>query len=299
MSKSEYDRKWLNDELSDEERKAFEGTEEHQFLNRLQSALNQFKAPDFDISKQESRLEENFKEHSTKIINWPTTFFKVAASLLLLISVYAIYQLNNDATIEPLSVYSTKKSNLYLPDSSYVALNAQTKLTYDWTTSRSVELQGEAFFKIKKGSQFDVVTNLGTVSVLGTQFNVEAWDNFFEVTCFEGTVKVVTDTREIILHKQESWRMIDGKSQSLHSESGVVPDWQKGESRFQSVPLKYVLKELERQYDIAIKTNNVELDQQFTGAFPHDNINLALKSISVPLKLSYRLEENQVKISNN
>ena len=42
-----------------------------------------------------------------------------------------------------------------------------------WKNERSVNLDGEGFFKVAKGSKFDVETSAGTVSVVGTQFNVK------------------------------------------------------------------------------------------------------------------------------
>jgi hypothetical protein len=66
------------------------------------------------------------------------------------------------------------------------------------------------------------------------------------------------------------------------------------ESTFKSIPLNYVLDEFERQYNIEVKTQNVNLEQLFTGSFSNTNINLALQSISTPSQIKFKLEGNNV-----
>ena len=51
---------------------------------------------------------------------------------------------------------------------------------------------------------------------------------------------------------------------------------------------------LEIQYDIKVTTKDVDSTQLFTGTFTHKNINVALEAISIPLKLSYKIEGNDV-----
>lgn len=298
MSKTDYDKKWLNNQLSEEELKSFEKTEEYHFLVKLDDAIQHFKAPDFDLAKEETKLNNKLSQNTARVVNWPVKLISIAASVLVVVGAWLTFF--NEDKASPTTVSSADQSSLYLPDSSFVLLNKQTALTYgDWGDSREVHLKGEAFFEVVKGSTFNVVTPLGVVSVVGTKFNVEVWDDFFAVSCYEGTVNVVTEDIEIQLNRDQTWQSFDGFKQSGQNTLGKVPDWQIGESQFESIPLKYVLKEFERQYQVLIRTKDVNLEQRFTGAFTHDNINLALKSISLPLNLSYQLEEKQVQITGN
>ena len=79
-----------------------------------------------------------------------------------------------------------------LPDASQVHLNAGSALTFDqdWSESRVVSLEGEAFFEVEKGNSFEVITPNGTVKVLGTSFNVFSRGTFFDVQCNTGQVRV-------------------------------------------------------------------------------------------------------------
>ena len=68
-------------------------------------------------------------------------------------------------------------------------LNELSQLEYNaskWDENRSLELKGEAFFDVEKGKRFDVTTEFGNVSVLGTEFNVLSRDSIFKVSCYEG-----------------------------------------------------------------------------------------------------------------
>ncbi len=298
MDQEDYIKKWLNDTLTKEEQKAFEQTVDFSFLQNLDNSLKRFKAPDLDISEEIDRLDSSLEKPVTRVITWQKQWLKIAASLIIAISAITLILYSNGSS-EPVQVSSLEKLVMYLPDSSFVALNAHSSLLYDkdsWEESRKVELQGEAFFQVRKGSTFEIITSSGKVQVVGTQFNVKNRTDYFEVNCFEGQVMVTSMGKKVSLSRQESFRVLDGKVQSINVELSEVPDWRKGESKFKSVPFIQVIKELERQYNIEVESTNINTQQLFTGAFTHDNINLALKSISIPLNLSYQLEGSQVQI---
>ncbi len=106
-----------------------------------------------------------------------------------------------------------EKTAVELPDLSQVKLNAQSRLTFNkksWNKKREVVLDGEAYFKVAKGSKFSVITKDGTVTVLGTQFNVKHRDNYFEVVCFEGSVGVEYKESSVTLKPGYSFLIIDG-----------------------------------------------------------------------------------------
>ena len=73
-----------------------------------------------------------------------------------------------------------------------------------------------------------------------------------------------------------------------------TPGWLRGESKFTSVPLNIVLQEFARQYKVEVIKNDIDLPQLFTGSFTHNDINLALESITLPVNLNYIIKGNQV-----
>ena len=303
MKNEDYIKKWLNGTLKEEERQIFEASEEYRSLDRLSKATEAFRAPEFDVDKALERLQEAKPQGKTGRVvamNWLKPLLRVAAVFILL-SIGYIY-LTRDAITE-VQTMAAEKVEIFLPDSSFVVLNASSHLTYPekkWENERKVVLDGEAFFKVARGSRFDVETGLGMVTVLGTEFNVKNRDDYFEVICYEGLVQVKSLQKVAELQPGHVFRVVDGSIITEKISSDVSPSWLQGESFFESVPYMQVIKEFERQYDKTVVSRNVDVNQFFTGGFVHDDITLALRSITLPLNISYQIGENkQVIISGD
>lgn len=93
------------------------------------------------------------------------------------------------------------KTTIELPDSSVVVLNSGSTLSYPdkfETESRTVILNGEAFFEVKKNSHrpFYVKTKDVTIRVLGTTFNVKSYpdENTSETTLVSGSVEILQNS---------------------------------------------------------------------------------------------------------
>jgi ferric-dicitrate binding protein FerR (iron transport regulator) len=207
----------------------------------------------------------------------------------------AYFYLNSQ--IESISTQYAETKEIILPDTSEIRLNAESKISYDekkWDIKRNISLQGEAFFKVAKGKAFTVTTEQGTVTVLGTQFNVENREGFFEVTCYEGLVSVVYDEEETKLPAGNSIIVINGKLSKSSAAINGQPSWMRNESSFQSIPLKYVFAEFQRQHNIKVYSEGVDTNMLFTGSFSNTDTDLALKSISIPLQIKFTLEGSNV-----
>lgn len=294
MDKEYYIKKWLEGTLSDAELKTFEKSADYQSLAKLSKSVQAFKAPDYNVEAELEQLQ-NKKSAKGKVVSigWMKPLLKMAAALIVIAAGYFYFYLNMSTTVETLA---SEKSELFLPDSSQVFLNALTKVSYNknkWEKKRQVKLDGEAFFKVAKGSKFDVVTTSGIVSVLGTRFNVINRSNFFEVVCYEGLVQVQSGKELAQLPPKHSFRIIDGIVTKSDPSDDLSPSWLADESSFRSIPYSQVIREFERQYDVSVTTRSVNLDLLFTGRFVHNDKSLALKSISLPLNLSYEISNDK------
>ena len=283
--------KWLNNELNPSELEAFKKLEDYESLIKLDASLKHFKANDFDSEQAltDVLLKINSKKSSNN--NWFKPLLRIAAVFAIAFAVY-YYIAGFETNIQTLA---SQKTTIELPDMSEVNLNAESNLAFNkirWKRNREVELQGEAFFKVAKGSKFDVITQVGTVSVLGTEFNVKSRENYFEVICFEGSVGVQYQEKSVTLKPGYSFLMIAGKIYAKDLDTRVAPNWIANESYFKSLPYKEVLNELERQYNISIEASNLNLNQLFTGTFKHNNLELALKSVTLPLNLKYQFKND-------
>ena len=286
--------KWLNNNLNDQELQAFKGLEDYDDLVRLNNNLQGFKSDDYDTSGELEKVLSAIKTKKTQVTrHWIKPFMRVAAILAICFSAY-YFSTTLDTTF---STDVAQKTTIELPDASSVSLNAKSTLVFnkkDWKKERDVELQGEAFFKVSKGSTFNVITESGTVTVYGTEFNVKQHHDYFEVICYEGLVGVTHNAHETKLKPGDSFLIIDGKLIAKEKENRSTPSWLNNESQFKSIPFKAVITEFERQYGVNFTLLGIDSAQLFTGSFSHDNIDIALQSITLPLHLTYSKENNTI-----
>lgn len=284
-------KKWLDNELNANELEAFKKLEDYDALVKLSNNLKHFKASNFDSDKELETVLHKINTKKEDKTNWLKPVLRIAAVFAIAFVVY-YYTTGLETNIHTLAA---QKTNIELPDQSKVVLNAESTLKYNktrWNRNRDVELQGEAYFKVAKGSKFNVITESGTVSVLGTEFNVKHRDNYFEVICFEGSVGVKHQDKSVTLKPGYSFLIIDGTLYAKDLDNRNAPNWIADESYFKSLPYEEVLNELQRQYGISIKAEGLDLNQLFTGTFKHNNLELALKSVTLPLNLKYQFEND-------
>lgn len=288
--------KWLNNELTEVELAEFKTSDEYASYQRILEVSGQLEAPSFDADEALMALKNKRTFEDTKVVQLHPfkKFLRVAAAAAVIMFGSYFYLNSLDETIN--TEYAENKEIL-LPDNSKVILNADSELSFserNWDTKRNVDLRGEAFFKVAKGKRFTVATDAGMVTVLGTQFNVEHREGVFEVTCFEGLVSVTFQDKETKLPAGTSFMVIDGTIVDALEPKTLQPSWLNDESSFKSIPLKYVFDEFERQHNIKVETQNIDTGQLFTGTFSNTDSDLALRSISMPSQIKFKLEGSKV-----
>jgi ferric-dicitrate binding protein FerR (iron transport regulator) len=194
-----------------------------------------------------------------------------------------------------------QRTEFLLPDNSSVTLNSGSEVDYkawNWKNNRKLQLDGEAYFKVAKGQTFDVVTAMGTVTVVGTQFNVKARDNRFDVTCFEGKVKVTSKGNTILLTPGMSVAFDNGKQIDLPSDENSQPGWLTYEVNYQQERLDRILNEMERQYRVDIElTDKQKAAELHIGGVPMNNLNDALEIIETAYQLKSHKAGNKIILS--
>ncbi|WP_339849589.1 FecR domain-containing protein [uncultured Dokdonia sp.] len=299
MEKEQLIRKWLDNELTESELQAFKNLEEFDQYTRISDTIKHLEIPTYHVDEQLEALHARINTKKSKVISLKP-FLRIAAVLVLFVGVYYAVSLRSTSTNHYTQI--AQKETITLPDNSTVMLNAMSSISYDedtWEAQRNVSLEGEAYFKVAKGTTFNVQTTNGTVTVLGTQFNIKNRDEYFDVVCYEGSVKVTTAAQEVILKAGDRFResvLITGTTITSIPKS---PFWTHNESSFKKSPLKEVIAELERQYQVQVDVDEVFAQELYTGTFTHDNIDIALKSISLPFNLTYTKEENKVTLARD
>ena len=247
------------------------------------------------LDEMEERLFSKsiiFEKSEKKIIHW-RRYSSVAALIAVLFGC--------GLWIKSMDMKYVTRSNeqlaFVLPDKSEVKLNENSSVEYNkflFYFNRNISMNGEAYYVVTKGQKFTVETPTHLISVLGTRFMVSETDKF-DVFCYEGKVLVES------LDKKE--KKILTKGRSFGSDKVMLedePSWVSHKYVFNSMPLIDVVKALEKEYKISIENKNLCEGLTFTGAFPVNNLNLALDLILAPYNMSWeQLQPDVYKIKNN
>ncbi len=293
--------KWLNRETSDEDLVRLKETDGFKTLEKIVHYSAQIETPKIDVKEALEALKIKTENSSKKGKFIQFNFkqlYKYAAAIVVLFATSYFLLFNNTASFKT-EFAQTKTFNL--PDNSEVVLNANSKIIYskkDWGKSRNLTLEGEAYFKVQKGKKFTVNTEIGQVTVLGTQFNVKERANYFEVKTFEGLVSVTYKGKEIKLPRGTIFKVVNGVIDATNTFDVNEKSWMQKESNFKSSALRFVLAEIENQFDYTIETKDVDLDILYSGGFTHTDINIALQSVTIPLQLSYKIDGKKITIFN-
>tara|TARA_R110000764_G_scaffold1503_2_gene6720 strand:- start:273374 stop:274288 length:915 start_codon:yes stop_codon:yes gene_type:complete len=285
--------RWLAGELSDEELAGFKTSSVYGEIMAIDNAAKTLSGPKIDVESALSRVaSKNQKAQKEPNVKRLWVFTAAAACIAILFAGYTYFYSTK--------TYSTgigEKEIVLLADGSFVELNANSTLSYkrfNWEEDRSVNFDGEAFFDIKSGKDFTVNTPQGTVSVLGTKFNIKIRKDL-KVQCYEGSV-VFTPLDET----NSSMELTEGMEIQLINEqlyqkqfSQNTPDWQNGFSSFSERPLYEVLDELALQYPIQFKLDTVDVNRKFTGKFTHNNLENALKTTLEPMGVKYHISTDK------
>lgn len=192
--------------------------------------------------------------------------------------------IDNRMTYNEIHVQKGGRANtLILSDGSKVILNAATSFKYPSSFNkkeRQVYLDGEAYFEVAKDTArpFIVKLHKQDVTVLGTTFNVQAYDNepYSIITLLSGRIKLEafdefgesTGYKYLSPHQQAISENKTGSVSLVKVDTSFVNSWINGEYKFKDEPLASIAKRLEKYYDVRIHIDNERLQNvRYTGTF--------------------------------
>lgn len=289
MKKNRLLAKWLNDDLTEDELAEFKASPDFEKYQKIKNYTQHLQVDDLDENAMLSNILQQKKVAPKVVPLYKKWMFRAAAIFVLALAVtFAV----KSFVPETETASFGEKNTFLLPDNSEVVLNSGSEINYkkwNWNNKRRLQLEGEAYFRVSKGRRFEVQTNLGKVSVLGTQFNVRARKNRFDVMCYEGRVKVNYGNTQIILTHGQSVTFQNGKQFSTSINSSK-PEWMDNQILFNKENIKNLLDEVQRQYNITIVLNTKDTTSLFTGKLPTNDLETALQIIST----TYHLEAKKV-----
>lgn len=210
------------------------------------------------------------------------------------------------AGVSPVFELSTPKGVVFqvkLYDGTRVWLNAGSTLKYPLIFNRKirqVELQGEAFFEVSKirreceaniphnaatvagckSVPFEVKTAGQTVRVLGTKFNISAYQDapVTQTTLTEGAVFVKTRAgRGVRLSPGEQSTLTQGSVKVKSVDVEAFTAWKDGYFYFKNTDLYTIMSQFASWYDVDVEYQIPPSGQLFTGKIPRSaGLNTAL-----------------------
>ncbi len=247
-------------------------------------------------------------------------FWQVAAILLLplMIAATSYFYIRNHqlekyfAQKMNITVNSGERAHLRLPDGTTVRMNSASSITYPSNfgfQNREIALNGEAFFTVTKDSMhpFIVATPYLKVKVLGTVFNLDAYDSAdrVETTLLEGAVQIITqnDHPKTVLLKPNEKAVFHKKTGELTVERTDLryeTAWLNGELIFRSVTFEEMIQVLSRYYGIEVEivANKIH-NERYTGSFNAKNMTDILDLLQFHYQFTYRLNNNKATIIFN
>lgn len=261
--------------------------------------------PPFEMQiKKANVIEHLFRSRLLKI---------AAVFLIIVLTSYLFFKPNKFNSLNEIIVDRAQTIIITLPDDTRVTLDAGSTLRYPdrfGEQERQVYLNGEGFFEVtaSKETPFYIHTAEAAISVLGTKFNVRAWQQNKKVTLtvLEGKVSFQSENvddpmAKVIVSRGQYSEIIENSypSNPQYIDTKRNLSWLDREMYFQNVQLVEVLDQLERWYDLEIILTDVSIaNNRVTIFIEPKEIEEILEVISLMNNIRYKRNGKEIVFFN-
>jgi transmembrane sensor len=218
---------------------------------------------------------------------------------------------NDEAFYNTISTPRGGQYQVTLADGTKVWLNAASSIRFPVMftgAERKVEITGETYFEVVKNKTmpFKVKTATSEVEVLGTHFNVNAYNDepSVKTTLLEGSVKV---SNQSFIAKAATQYLEPGQQAAILKSGKItvidradieeVMAWKNGRFQFKSSDLQSILRQIARWYDVDIEyRGNVNL--HFTGQLTrNDYVSKVFEKLALTGEVHFKVEGKKIIVS--
>ena len=197
------------------------------------------------------------------------------------------------------------RTKFQLPDGSQGWLNSGSSIKYpvNFMKHRNVAISGEAWFDVVhlNSEEFRVITPWFDVKVLGTQFNVLAYDNepTAEVVLERGKILVFGKDNELKGELNPDQELVYTKSKKefikTRIDAKIYTSWKDGLLIFKNVAIADIAKKLERRYNAEIILHGDSLKSAiFRATFQDENLEEICKMVSTVAPVRYKIQKREI-----
>ncbi len=298
---------WLK--LSDENKRHYAHLKKAFELTAGHLTLPSASRIDIDIDNEWDRFKQSIGEKKkTRQLSVASVWLRIAATLILLaVTGGVLYYFTAPET----TIYQTaaNRETVTLPDGSRVALNYHTLLSYDpdfGEHDRTVRLRGEAFFEVEpdRSKPFIILADRARVEVVGTSFNVNAYDSVqeIEVVVQTGIVSFESNVGDrklkLAAGQKGTYSKTEEKLEISVNDDVNFSSWTTGHIVFVERDLLSVIETLKKTYNAEITVRaDIPASCMVTVTFDHQTLESVLKVLESTLNLKYTIKGNKVEIT--
>jgi len=224
---------------------------------------------------------------------------------------YAIKEAPGHTAEKIYNTISTPRGGQYkviLPDNSVVWLNAASSLRFPIAftgDTREVELVGEGYFEVAHHKQkpFIVTSTDQQTIVKGTKFNITSYPDDIKktTTLLEGSVLVKKTSDmghdDLLLRPNEQVVLQHNRFAKSRVNAADAISWKNGKFMFNDTPLKNIMQQLARWYDVEIVYLESTEGITFTGSISRfDDIQDVLRKISLTESVQFETKERRIMV---
>jgi ferric-dicitrate binding protein FerR (iron transport regulator) len=252
------------------------------------------------------KLKISETEEKRKIPVMKLAAIGIAASVLIAVG---LLTLRTDTRVRSEKIFIARTTDgetkqILLSDSSVVVLNAGSELysNSDYATGeREVFLTGNGFFKVKKLAshrKFIVHAKTLRVTVLGTQFNVNARTDQVSVALTSGKVQVnkMEDDKPAYMLPGDRLKLDANKTSFTREQidTSMYSAWIKGEWNFKNLTLEEIALLIEEYYNVdVVFKDEKQMNQQMTAVIPVNTLQGLIKVITATLDVEISQNNNK------
>lgn len=253
----------------------------------------------------------SFKYKSFKWLGYAAAFALIFTCSVLMGHRLGFNQANQTAALHKFTVEADKgqRASVILPDGTKVWLNSHSKLEYNSlyaTEKRAVKLTGEAYFDVARDTTKEFIVDAGelTVKVLGTSFNIKAYedDNFSVASLISGSIKTEIGDCSYVLKPNKSiiFDKLQKKTYVRHCNSQRATMWRNNELVFNGESLGEIAVLLNRLYNVKIEFESENIKRyKFSGVIVNNSLDNVIELISLTAPITYTKENSTIRIRSN
>jgi ferric-dicitrate binding protein FerR (iron transport regulator) len=170
-------------------------------------------------------------------------------------------------------------------------------------SDRKVEITGEAYFEVTHDARKPFIVSKGetSVTVLGTHFNVNAYDDedALRVTLLEGSVKVSANNNSVTIKPNEQAVIKSNAPLTIDHSVDVeqVMAWKNGLFRFNNTNILSIMQQVKRWYDVDVVYEIPTQNLNFSGFVGRkENVSQLLKIMELTGLVRFKVEGKKITV---